>query len=41
MAHRTLAAMDWASLTGLAPRVLAGYSDVLEPVLIPAARPGA
>jgi muramoyltetrapeptide carboxypeptidase len=27
-AQRTLAAMDWASLAGLAPKVLAGYSDV-------------
>jgi muramoyltetrapeptide carboxypeptidase len=27
-AQRTLAAIDWDSLTGLAPKLLAGYSDV-------------
>ncbi|HEY7050367.1 MAG TPA: LD-carboxypeptidase [Jatrophihabitantaceae bacterium] len=27
-AHRTLDAIDWAALTGLAPKVMAGYSDV-------------
>ena len=27
-AHRTLNAVDWADLSGLAPKVLAGYSDV-------------
>jgi muramoyltetrapeptide carboxypeptidase len=39
-AHRTLAAMDWASLTGLAPKVLAGYSDVTAVLEAVAARLG-
>jgi len=39
-AQRTLAALDWDRLTGLPPRVLAGYSDVTSILEAAAARLG-
>jgi muramoyltetrapeptide carboxypeptidase len=39
-AQRTLAALDWAKLEGLAPKVLAGYSDVTAVLEAVAARLG-
>jgi muramoyltetrapeptide carboxypeptidase len=39
-AQRTLAALDWNSLAGLRPRVLAGYSDVTSILEAAAARLG-
>jgi muramoyltetrapeptide carboxypeptidase len=39
-AQRTLAAMDWDGLTGLPPKVLAGYSDVTAILEAAAARLG-
>lgn len=39
-AHRTLDALDWAVLDGIAPKVLAGYSDVTAVLEAAAARLG-